>query len=170
MWNFCQMWKFRSKESIYLFSTSNQTWRLLKYLDSTIVQQSVEKNEISSENLYTQKFSCQTCQGSFSWSWCQEKNSLFQALFWHLQCTFIFDFCCNKIQYVRDYMAIQVFDNAQLYVSTLAWPQCKPCSHCRDPCNESRVFPLRKTSQGKPCFHHRDWFAVLTFGAHYYSH
>ena len=35
---------------------------------------------------------------------------------------YIFDFCCNKIQYVRDYMAIQVFDNAQLYVSTLAWP------------------------------------------------
>ena len=123
MWIFFgQMWNFWLKESIYLFSTSNQTWRLLKYLDSTIVQQSVEKNEISSENLYTQKFSCQTCQGSFWWSWCQEKNSLFQALFWHIFCTFIFDFCCNKIQYVRDYMAIQVFDNAQLYVSTLAWP------------------------------------------------
>ena len=123
MWIFFgQMWNFWLKESIYLFSTSNQTWRLLKYLDSTIVQQSVEKNEISSENLYTQKFSCQTCQGSFWWSWCQEKNSLFQALFWHIFCTFIFDFCCNKIQYVRDYMAIQVLDNAQLYVSTLAWP------------------------------------------------
>ena len=116
------MWNFWLKESISLFLTSNLTWRLLKHLDLTIVQQSVEKNEISSENLYTQKFSCQTCQGSFSWSWCQEKNSFFQALFWHLHCTFIFDFCCNKIQYVRDYMAIQVFDNAQLYVSTLAWP------------------------------------------------
>ena len=50
----------------------------------------------------------------------KKRIPFFQALFWHLHCTFIFDFCCNKIQYVRDYMAIQVFDNAQLYVSTLA--------------------------------------------------
>jgi hypothetical protein len=36
--------------------------------------------------------------------------------------------------------------------------QTHPCSHCRDPCN--RFFPVRKTSQGKPCFHYRDGFAV----------
>ena len=28
------------------------------------------------------------------------------------------------------------------------------------PCNENRVFPVRKTSQGKPCFHYRDGFAM----------
>ena len=29
-----------------------------------------------------------------------------------------------------------------------------------NPCNENRRFTVRKTSQGKPCFHYRDGFAV----------
>ena len=29
-----------------------------------------------------------------------------------------------------------------------------------EPCNENRLLPVRKTSQGKPCFHYRDGFAV----------
>ena len=32
----------------------------------------------------------------------------------------------------------------------------------RVPCNENRFFPVRKTSQGKPCFHYRDGFVVHT--------
>ena len=29
-----------------------------------------------------------------------------------------------------------------------------------DPCNENRFFPVRKATQGKPCFHYKDGFAV----------
>ena len=29
-----------------------------------------------------------------------------------------------------------------------------------DPCNENRFFPVGNTTQGKPCFHYRDGFAV----------
>ena len=29
-----------------------------------------------------------------------------------------------------------------------------------DPCNENRFFPLGNTTQGKPCSHYRDGFAV----------
>ena len=43
----------------------------------------------------------------------------------------------------------------------------KTCFHYRDlckenrvPCNANRFFPVRKTSQGKPCFNYRDGFAV----------
>ena len=30
------------------------------------------------------------------------------------------------------------------------------------PANGNRFFPVRKSTQGKPCFHYRDGFAVLT--------
>ena len=39
-------------------------------------------------------------------------------------------------------------------------PYRDPCNENRVPCNENRFFHVRKTSQGKPCFHYRDGFAV----------
>ena len=49
--------------------------------------------------------------------------------------------------------------------------QTHPCFHYRDtcnenrvPCNENRFFPVRKTSQRKPCFHYMYGFAVLPGG------
>ena len=33
-----------------------------------------------------------------------------------------------------------------------------------DPCNENRFFPVGNTTQGKPCSHYRDGFAVLSVG------
>ena len=38
----------------------------------------------------------------------------------------------------------------------------KPVFLSWDPCNENRFFPERKTTQGKPCFHYRDGFAVFS--------
>ena len=38
----------------------------------------------------------------------------------------------------------------------------KPVLITWNPCSENRLFPVRKTSQGKPCFHYRDGFAVCT--------
>ena len=40
----------------------------------------------------------------------------------------------------------------------------KPVFISQDPCNKKRFFPVRKTTQGKPCFHYRDGFAVYSFG------
>ena len=39
----------------------------------------------------------------------------------------------------------------------------KPVSISWDPCNENRIFPVGNTTQGKPCFHYRDGFAVNLF-------
>ena len=36
----------------------------------------------------------------------------------------------------------------------------KPVFSSWDPCNEKRFFPVGNTTQGKPCFHYRDRFAV----------
>ena len=36
----------------------------------------------------------------------------------------------------------------------------KPVFITWNPCNENRLFPVRKTLQGKPCFHDREGFAV----------
>ena len=36
----------------------------------------------------------------------------------------------------------------------------KPVFSSWDPCNENRIFPVGNTTQGKPCFHYRDGFAV----------
>ena len=36
----------------------------------------------------------------------------------------------------------------------------KPVYISWDPCNENRFFPVGKSTQGKPCFHYRDGFAV----------
>ena len=38
--------------------------------------------------------------------------------------------------------------------------QEKPVFSSWDPCNENRIFPVGNTTQGKPCFHYRDGFAV----------
>ena len=43
----------------------------------------------------------------------------------------------------------------------------KPVFITRNPCNENRLFPVRKTSQGKPCFHYRDGFAVQENVCHF---
>ena len=40
--------------------------------------------------------------------------------------------------------------------------QGKPCFHYREPCSH-RFFPVRISSQGKSCFHYRDGFAVQSF-------
>ena len=39
----------------------------------------------------------------------------------------------------------------------------KPVFSSWDPCNENRIFPVGNTTQGKPCFHYRDGFAVLYY-------
>ena len=36
----------------------------------------------------------------------------------------------------------------------------KPVFSSWDPCNENRIFPVGNTTQGKPCSHYRDGFAV----------
>ena len=36
----------------------------------------------------------------------------------------------------------------------------KPAFINWEPCNENRFFPVRNTTQGKPCFHYRHGFAV----------
>ena len=36
----------------------------------------------------------------------------------------------------------------------------KPVFSSWDPCNENRIFPVGNTTQGKPCFHYRNGFAV----------
>ena len=36
----------------------------------------------------------------------------------------------------------------------------KPVSVSLDPCYENRFFPVGNNTQGKPCFHYRDGFAV----------
>ena len=36
----------------------------------------------------------------------------------------------------------------------------KPVFISWDPCNENRFFPVGNTTQGKPCFHYKDRFAV----------
>ena len=36
----------------------------------------------------------------------------------------------------------------------------KPVFSSWDPCNENRIFPVGNTTQGKPCFHYRDGFAL----------
>ena len=38
----------------------------------------------------------------------------------------------------------------------------KPVFISWDPCNENRIFPVGNTTQGKPCSHYRDGFAVRT--------
>ena len=38
--------------------------------------------------------------------------------------------------------------------------QTHPCNENRVPCNENRFFPVRISSQGKPCFHYRGGFTV----------
>ena len=38
----------------------------------------------------------------------------------------------------------------------------KPVFSSWDPCNENRIFPVGNTTQGKPCFHYRDGFAVYS--------
>ena len=39
----------------------------------------------------------------------------------------------------------------------------KPVFNTRFPCDENRIFPVRNTTQGKPCFHYRDGSAVHVF-------
>ena len=42
----------------------------------------------------------------------------------------------------------------------VVFPHRDPVFSSWDPCNENRIFPVGNTTQGKPCSHCRDGFAV----------
>ena len=68
---------------------------------------------------------------------------------------------CSKVIYIYTAIPYRVITGWKQGFPCEVFPHSeKPVFITWNPCNENRLFAVRKTSQGKPCFHYRDGFAV----------